>query len=82
MFYVSALTYPCIIILNTHYGRLLPLATVFSPLKYIRISIGSLVLGSLELDPGLWILGSYVQGSRPWVLGPEVLGPGVLVCGS
>ena len=38
-FYVSLFTFPCVIFLSTHYGKLSSLITVFSPQKHIRRGI-------------------------------------------
>ena len=62
IFYVSLFTFPCVIILSTHYGKLSSITTVFSPQKHIKIGIRQWqsVQGSQVLHPGLWILQFWV----------------------
>ena len=82
----SLFAFPCVIILSTHYVKLLSNTTAFPPKEYIRIDISrsESLQRSQILYPGLWILKSLVQGSgvldpESWVLGPgsQISGPGV-----
>ena len=70
IFYVSLFTFPCVIILSTHYGKLSSITTVFSPQKHIKIGIRQWqsVQGSQVLHPGLWILQFWVQDPGSFVL--------------